>query len=151
MISHYNVIANVIQATVFEDAARKKNGVDTQIILGLLPLSHIYGLTLISLLSEYRGDSVIILPKFELDSLLAAVHNFKINQLSVVPPILIQMLHNKEQCDKYDLSSVRWVFSGAAPLGSEVPEALMRRYPQWGVGQGYGEHQGIRLCCGAKS
>lgn len=143
MISHQNVIANVMQTTVYEKVGRQKNGVDTQVILGILPFSHIYALTLITLLSQYRGDEVIILPKFELETLLTAVHSFKINQLSVVPPILIQLFHNKAMCDKYDLSSVRWVFSGAAPLGSELQENLLKRYPKWGIGQGYGmfEHR----------
>lgn len=138
MISHVNVIANVMQTTAYEKVARQKYGVDTQVGLGLLPLSHIYGLTVIALNSQYRGDEVIILPNFELDSFLAAVHSFKINQLNVVPPILIQMFHNKAKCDKYDLSSVRWVFSGAAPLGSELVEDMLKRYPKWGIGQGYG-------------
>lgn len=139
MISHRNVIANVMQSGAFDNVSRQKDGVDTQVVLGLLPLSHIYALTLVALLGQYRGDEAIILPKFELDTFLASVQNFKINQLSVVPPILIQILHNKAQCDKYDLSSVRWVFSGAAPLGSELMEDLLVRYPKWRIGQGYGK------------
>lgn len=139
MISHQNVIANIMQTTAYESVSRKQHGVDTQAIIGLLPLSHIYALTLIALLSQYRGDGVIILPKFELDTFLSAVQKYKINQLSVVPPILIQILDQKAKCDKYDLSSVRWVFSGAAPLGSELMEDLLVRYPKWRIGQGYGK------------
>ena len=138
MISHRNVIANIIQASSYEEPARKHYGVSTQVMLGLLPLSHIYGLTLVALLSQYRGDEVIILPRFELDSFLASVQRFRIEQLSVVPPVLIQMISNRDKCDAVDLSSVRMVFSGAAPLGSELVEDLLRRYPKWHVGQGYG-------------
>jgi len=36
------------------------------------------------------------------------------------------------------LSSVRWLYTGAAPLGSEVVEEVKRQYPKWRVGQGYG-------------
>lgn len=139
MISHVNVIANVIQADMYDAVARKEYGIDTQVMLGLLPLSHIYGLTLVALLSQYRGDEVIILPRFELDSFLAAVQRFRIEQLNVVPPILIQIVSNQDKCDRTDLSSVRNVFSGAAPLGSELVEDMLKRYPKLHIGQGYGK------------
>lgn len=137
MISHRNIIANVVQSTVFELPARKKQGVETQVTLGLLPLSHIYGLTMNALLGQYRGDEVVILAKFELITLLKAIERFKLAQINVVPPLLIQLLGSKET-DKYDLSSVRFVFSGAAPLGTELTEDLLKKFPSWKIGQGYG-------------
>ncbi|VUC33245.1 unnamed protein product [Clonostachys rosea] len=137
-VSHRNVIANVIQMALFERVARDKLGVKTQVVLGVLPLSHIYGLVLVGLVSCYRGDEVVVLPRFDLDAFLAAVQRFKIEQLDVVPPILIQIITNQAKCDKFDLSSVRVVFSGAAPLGSELTYDILRKYPKWHVVQGYG-------------
>lgn len=139
MISHRNVIANILQKRTFESIPRKSQGVDTQVILGLLPFSHIYGLVLITHVSAFRGDEVIVQPRFELERCLAAIAQFKIQQLNLVPPILIQMLKNQEKCRKYDLSSVRFVYTGAAPLGRETAEDLMSIYPKWHIGQGYGE------------
>lgn len=49
------------------------------------------------------------------------------------------MLRNKELCSKYDLGSVRWIFTGAAPLGAETAAELQKQYPTWAVRQGYGE------------
>ena len=49
------------------------------------------------------------------------------------------MLSAKNECDKYDLSSVRFLYTGAAPTGKETVEELLRRYPTWRIGQGYGE------------
>ncbi|KAH8663346.1 AMP-binding enzyme [Ilyonectria robusta] len=138
MISHRNVIANILQKRTFESIPRKSQGVDTQVILGLLPFSHIYGLVLITHVSAFRGDEVIVQPRFELERCLAAIAQFKIQQLNLVPPILIQMLKNQEKCRKYDLSSVRFVYTGAAPLGRETAEDLMSIYPKWHIGQGYG-------------
>lgn len=138
MISHKNVIANVLQAFVFEAAPYKALGIDTQVGLGLLPLSHIYGLTLNALVPQYRGDETIILPRFELDSFLNAVQKYKIQRLNVVPPIMIQMVQNKKKCDAFDLSSVRIVFSGAAPMGVELVQDMQKQYPKWHVCQGYG-------------
>lgn len=139
MVSHGNIIANVMQATLFDTVARNKAGIKNQVNLALLPLSHIYGLTMVGLLSQYRGDEAIVLPRFELGSYLASIERFRIELLFIVPPILINMLSNKEKCDKVDMSSVRHIMSGAAPLGSETVLELNKRYPKWTVGQGYGK------------
>ncbi|OLN96555.1 4-coumarate-CoA ligase-like protein 1 [Colletotrichum chlorophyti] len=117
MISHRNVIANVLQFTTYETVPRKALGIKTQVALGLLPFSHIYGLVVIAHCGTWRGDGIIVLPKFELKQFLDAVQRFKINCLPVVPPIVIQIIRNQELCNKYDLSSVRFVYTGAAPLG----------------------------------
>ena len=50
------------------------------------------------------------------------------------------MLSSKDVCKKYDLSSVRMLFSGAAPTGKETVEELLRLWPTWHIGQGYGTH-----------
>ncbi len=84
MISHRNVIANAIQMSSYEAVARKKQGIDTQVEMGLLPLSHIYGLVVIAHAAVYRGDEIVILPKFELETFLAAVQRFKVEHIPVV-------------------------------------------------------------------
>lgn len=139
MLSHLNIIANIVQGALLDDPGRKHNKISTQATLGLLPLSHIYGLTVNALISQYRGDECVILPKFELASLLSAIQRFKLEQLNLVPPILIQLVSSKET-DKYDLTSVRFAFSGAAPLGIELTQDLLKKFPSWNVGQGYGKN-----------
>jgi len=84
MISHRNVIANTMQYCIYEEIARKKQGVETQVELGLLPFSHIYGLVVIAHSGTWRGDEIIVLPKFELTQFLQAIETFKINHLLVV-------------------------------------------------------------------
>ena len=84
MISHRNVIANILQYCIYEDVPRKKLGVETQVELGLLPFSHIYGLQVIAHSGTWRGDEIIVLPKFELTQFLSAIERFKINHLLVV-------------------------------------------------------------------
>lgn len=49
------------------------------------------------------------------------------------------MVKNKPLCDKYDLSSVVGLFTGAAPLGEETAEELQKQYPTWQIRQGYGK------------
>lgn len=90
MISHRNVISNVLQMWTYESEHRRtliepRNQSDhTESVLGLLPLSHIYALIVIAHLAVYRGDGVIILPKFEFKSFLEAIQNFKIQMLYLV-------------------------------------------------------------------
>jgi long-subunit acyl-CoA synthetase (AMP-forming) len=84
MIAHINVIANMMQIRWHDSVGRKAKGGPIQITLGLLPLSHIYGLVVIALSSVYNGDGVIILPKYEIKSLLETIQKFKINFLYLV-------------------------------------------------------------------
>ncbi|KXH42228.1 AMP-binding enzyme [Colletotrichum simmondsii] len=139
MISHRNVIANIIQLSLFDQADRDAIAPAYRDIgLGLLPQSHIYSLIIICHASTYRGDSVIVLPKFDLNTYLRTIEYFKINTLYLVPPLVIAMINNLETLKKYDLSSVKRVWVGAAPLGLEATNALLSAYPSWKITLGYG-------------
>lgn len=147
MISHKNVIANVMQYCIYESVSRKRQGVETQVELGLLPFSHIYGLVVIAHSGTWRGDEIIVLPKFDLTQFLNAIETYKINHLPVVPPICVRLLSEKETCRKYDLSSVRCLYTGAAPTGKETVEELLKMYPKWHIGQGYGMTESATVVC----
>ncbi|KAE8153544.1 hypothetical protein BDV25DRAFT_127200 [Aspergillus avenaceus] len=144
MISHRNVIANVLQIKAFEKDYRgslpapENYSRYSEVSLGLLPQSHIYALVVMCHAGPYRGDQIIVLPKFELKTYLAAIQNFKIHSLFLVPPIIITMLRNHEICKTYNLSSVKSLFTGAAPLGVETATDFIKMYPNVTVRQGYG-------------
>lgn len=153
MISHRNVIANVLQMRTYESVHRKTligpldQSDHTEFVLGLLPLSHIYGLVVIAHLAVYRGDGVIILPKFEFKSFLEAIQKFKVQLLYLVPPIIILMTNSKGVMGQYDLSSVRGIFTGAAPLGVETANDLQSIFPEWKITQGYGLTETATVVC----
>lgn len=144
IISHHNVIANTIQVCTFEKTPREQSQTRlggkpyTENVLGVLPLSHIYGLVLIAHCSTWRGDGVVILPKFDFKHCLQAIQDHKINTLFLVPPIIILMTKGQQILRQYDLSSVRTIFTGAAPLGQETTEALWKIFPTWLIRQAYG-------------
>ncbi|KAF4950260.1 hypothetical protein FGADI_8311 [Fusarium gaditjirri] len=138
MLSHYNIISNVALQTAYEAYGRKLAGAGSQVGLGLLPFSHIYGLTIIGHIIPWKGDEVVVLPRYNLEHMLAAIQKYKIRNLPLVPPIAVQLLQNKSKCDSYDLSSLEWVTSGAAPLGAKTIESMQQMWPKWKVGQGYG-------------
>lgn len=153
MISHRNVIANTLQMCTYENPGRERRrkpgdkGTPSEVVLGLLPQSHIYGLVVVCHCSLYRGDQVINLPKFELHSYLNAIQRFQINGLYVVPPIVITMLKQEQTCKNYDLSSVRGLFTGAAPLGEETAVEFQKQYPKWNIRQGYGLTETSTVVC----
>lgn len=152
MISHRNVIANVVQITTYDEYYRKTlaapgEGTYVDNALALLPMSHIYSLVVMCHTGPYRGDACIVLPKFEMATYLNAIQNYKIGSLYVVPPIIILMAKNKAVLEKYDLSSVKIVFTGAAPLGKETAEELGEQYPTWLIRQGYGLTETSTVVC----
>lgn len=148
MISHRNVIANTVQISLYDAVDRQKKGPDYHdVALGLLPQSHIYGLIVICHASTYRGDQVIVLPKFDLQHYLNSIQKYKINTLYIVPPIIIAMVKNPQLLKKFDLSSVRQIFTGAAPLGKETAEDLNAQYSTWQVRQGYGLTETCTVVC----
>lgn len=90
MISHRNVIANVMQIKAYEKPHRDSligpldQSDHIENVLGLLPMSHIYGLIVICHASVYRGDQVIVLPKFEFKTTMEAIQRYKIQTLFLV-------------------------------------------------------------------
>ena len=86
MIAHRNVIANLMQIRWYEEPGRRSKGIETLAQMGLLPMSHIYGLVVISLAAMYRGDATFVLPKFELPTLLKCVQDNKIMFMHLVSP-----------------------------------------------------------------
>ncbi|EXJ79692.1 hypothetical protein A1O3_07973 [Capronia epimyces CBS 606.96] len=148
MISHRNVIANTMQISAFDKVARDAISPNYHdVALGLLPQSHIYGLIVICHCSTYRGDQVVVLPKFDLQQYLTTIQKYKVSTLYIVPPIIISMVKNRDLLKKYDLSSVRFIFTGAAPLGKETAEELASQYPKWKVRQGYGLTETCTVVC----
>lgn len=139
MISHWNIIANVIQMTLYESTFRSKGHSD--VILGVLPQSHIYSIVLTTHVPVFRADTVVTMRKFELTSFVRAIKKYQMTLLYVAPPILVTLIKQgalaKDTRD-FDLPSVRRIFCGAAPLSEELSSQIRKRYPGVLLGQGYG-------------
>lgn len=70
---------------------------------------HVYGIVLISAVSTYRGDSVVVLPKYDFEFMLKSVERYRINVLSFVPPIILQLSNSLDLLNHHDLGSVNVV------------------------------------------
>ena len=94
--------------------------------IAFLPFFHIYGLTVIALLGLWSGATLVVMPKFELEPYLDLVERYRATLLHVVPPVVVALAKHPAVADR-DFSSVRKLFSGAAPLGADVIEQCTRR------------------------
>ncbi|KAL6534904.1 4-coumarate--CoA ligase 3 [Orobanche gracilis] len=107
------------------------------LVLCVLPLFHIYSLNSVLLCSLRAGVGVLLMQKFDIGSLLELIQRHRVSVAAVVPPLVLALAKNP-MVDNFDLSSIRMVLSGAAPLGRELEAALLSRLPQAVFGQGYG-------------
>jgi acyl-CoA synthetase (AMP-forming)/AMP-acid ligase II len=130
MLTHHNLVAALCQMEAL-DLVRES---DT--LLCVLPLFHIYGLQVILNYGLRMGATLVTLPRFELDEYLRCVQQHRVRFAHVVPPVIIGML-NHPSLESYDLSSLEVVFSGAAPLGSELTRQCTERLG-CSIIQGYG-------------
>jgi 4-coumarate--CoA ligase len=86
--------------------------------------------------SLYSGLQLVVMPKFDLEDFCSFIQEFKITFAYVVPPIVL-LLSKHPSVSKYDLSSIRMMNSGAAPLTRELVDAVHGRL-NIPVKQGYG-------------
>ncbi|CAL9221722.1 unnamed protein product [Arabidopsis halleri] len=135
MLTHKGLVTSVAQQVDGENPNLYFNRDD--VILCVLPMFHIYALNSIMLCSLRVGATILIMPKFEITLLLEQIQRCKVTVAMVVPPIVLAIAKSPET-EKYDLSSVRMVKSGAAPLGKELEDAISAKFPNAKLGQGYG-------------
>jgi acyl-CoA synthetase (AMP-forming)/AMP-acid ligase II len=130
MLTHRNLVANILQFRAMFDMT------SDDVVIAVLPFFHIYGLQVILNGTLRSGATIVVLPRFELESFLRAVQEHRVTVAFVVPPILLALAKHPA-VDGYDLSSLRQVLSGAAPLGAELARAAAARL-RCSVVQGYG-------------
>lgn len=133
MLSHRNIIADVL---MIKGAVGKWYDSGKDRILGVLPFFHIYGLTGLVHQPLHRGIELVVMPAFSLEVFLKAIQEHKITFLYVAPPVIVRLARD-EVVDKYDLSSVKMMTSGAAPLTRELVDSVHQRL-KIKINQAYG-------------
>lgn len=130
MLTHTNLVANLVQC---EEALDVHDG---EVVLAVLPFFHIYGMQVLMNFFLSRGSTIVTVPRFDLQQSLELIQQHRITRLFAVPPIVLALAKHP-LVDQYDLSSLRQVFSGAAPLGAELAQEAAARI-DCEVVQGYG-------------
>jgi acyl-CoA synthetase (AMP-forming)/AMP-acid ligase II len=130
MLTHHNLVANLaqVEAMIAFDPDES--------VLSVLPFFHIYGMQVLMNGALAQGVTVVTMPRFDLEQALGLIQERRISRFFAVPPIVLALAKHP-LVDRYDLSSLRQVFSGAAPLGAELAEAAAARIG-CEVVQGYG-------------
>ena len=134
VLTHYNVGANILQLEHPELQYYFEEGTT---LLGVLPFFHIYGMVVVLFSSLYAGSKVVSLPRFEPELFLNAISQYKTDIVNIVPPLII-FLAKHPMVDDYDLSCIRQITSGAAPLGGDLVEAARARLKCDVIRQAYG-------------
>jgi acyl-CoA synthetase (AMP-forming)/AMP-acid ligase II len=134
MLTHRNLVANICQMD-HPDASAKNDWQDDRIIAAL-PFFHIYGLVVLMNLPLYLDGTVVTMPRFELAEFLRVIQDYRITRAYVVPPIVLALAKHP-LVDEFDLSSLEFMNSGAAPLSAELELACGKRLG-CRMTQGYG-------------
>ncbi|ROT36328.1 4-coumarate-CoA ligase [Sodiomyces alkalinus F11] len=145
-VSHHNLIANVEQTIVMRYAKKPYpfEARPQERWLGFLPLYHAYGQLYTILMAIKLHVPISIMKEFRYEDFLFTIGRHRITSLQIAPPILV-MLSKRPETARYDLSSVKDVLCGAAPLSRELQNECQRRF-QIQINQGWGMTE---VTCGA--
>jgi acyl-CoA synthetase (AMP-forming)/AMP-acid ligase II len=129
-LSHRANVANAMQCRIALDMTER----DT--LVAVAPFFHAMGFTCLLNTGLATGAKVVSLPRFDLEGFLQAVQDHRATQTVIAPPVALALARHPA-VDRYDLSSLRFIGCGAAPLGKEIEEACEARLG-CGFHQGYG-------------
>lgn len=132
MLSHANLVANTEQVTLWFTGLEEGE----ERILGVLPLFHVFAMTVVMNMSIRTGAEMILLPKFDLKQLLDTVQRKRPTVLPGVPT-LFNAVNECTSLERYDLQSIKYCISGGAPLPLDVRERF-EAVTECSLVEGYG-------------
>lgn len=113
MLTHRNLVSNLVQAQAGIGLA------DSESFIAVLPFFHIYGMQVVLNLGLANGATIVTLPRFDLERFLSLQQRHRLTRAFVAPPIVVALAKHPLVAE-YDLSALRSVSSGAAPLAAEL-------------------------------
>ncbi|MBY7143216.1 long-chain-fatty-acid--CoA ligase [Virgibacillus sp. NKC19-3] len=132
MLTHYNLVSNVQMCVSW--LYNTKEG--EEVVLGVLPFFHVYGMTTVMNMAVMQGFKMILLPNFDAEEVLKTIQKQKPTLFPGAPTIYIGILSHPA-INKYDLSSIQACISGSAPLPVEVQEQF-EKITDGSLIEGYG-------------
>jgi 4-coumarate--CoA ligase len=130
MLTHRNLVSNVLQCEAVIPVTRDDR------VLAVLPFFHIYGMSVLLDFALLKRASLVTMPKFDLAEFLRVTSEHRCTWVFIAPPIAVALAKHP-LIDEYDLSAVKVIFSGAAPLDRALASAVAERIGCT-VCQGYG-------------
>lgn len=137
LVTHGNFIATVELFVRFEASQYEYSSLNN-VYLAVLPMFHIYGLSLfvVGLLS--LGSRIVVMKKFDVNETVKAIDRYKVTHFPVVPPILTALTKIAKDVGAHSLQSLKQVSCGAAPLSMKSIEDFAQILPHVDFIQGYG-------------
>ena len=123
MITYSNLTANLQQ---WENLFYSQTPY-SRTAVAFLPFSHIYAINVYICGALFRGMTTVILSRFDLDTYMKTIQQYRPQELQLVPPVALQLAKDP-RVKNYDMSSVRSVLSAAAPLSAELASSLEGRF-----------------------
>ncbi|XP_071734602.1 probable CoA ligase CCL5 [Rutidosis leptorrhynchoides] len=139
ILTHSNFISIM---TILKWSVDKTSAIN-DVFLCFIPMFHIYGLVFFALGLFSSGTTTVIMRRFDFQGMLEAIQTHKVNNIPAVPPVILNLV--KHNGSGYDLSSLRRVGSGAAPLSKELVGRFRAKFPWVALRPGYG----LTESCGA--
>ena len=133
MLTHGNIFANVVQTETWH--YRQYHRGEGRYLL-VIPYFHIYAFTVGMMCGVWVGGLQIIIPKYDVEQVLAAIRDFKPTYFPAVPTVFVSLLSHP-RVKEYGLENVRTFNSGGAPCPIEVMEEFETRIGR-PLNQGYG-------------
>lgn len=133
MLTHKNLSANAEQCKQIFGVVLKTG---KEKFVGVLPFFHIYGLQMSVILPVLLASEIIPVLRFTPRGLLSAIQAEKITTMASAPSILGACLSQKD-IDSYDLSSLKLIISGSAPLPVSQMETFEKKTGAR-ISEGYG-------------
>lgn len=130
MLTHRNLSANVAQIRPLQGMSADDR------ILAVLPFFHIYGMTVLLNAAMHARAQLVIMPSFDLEEFLGNLAKYECTYAFIAPPVAVALAKHP-LVERFDLSHLRGIMSGAAPLDEELGEAVKERLGCQVV-QGYG-------------
>ncbi|MEO0202163.1 MAG: long-chain fatty acid--CoA ligase [candidate division WOR-3 bacterium] len=115
MLTHFNLYSNVKQLLAWSTNVELGN----ERTLVVIPLFHVYAMTTGMNYTIALGGNIVLLPKFNTKEVIETLQKHKITAFPGVPAIY-NAISNYKGIEKYNLSSIKFCISGAAPLPVEV-------------------------------
>jgi long-chain acyl-CoA synthetase len=130
LLSHANLLAS---AAAVADASTLDSWQGPRIVLSAMPIAHIFGVAIMNdllLTPDHLADKtrLVQLRWFDPEQFMALIQQHRCTSTAAVPTVLALLLHHP-RASQYDLSSLREIVCGGAPLPVELAQAFMRRYP----------------------
>jgi long-chain acyl-CoA synthetase len=132
MLTHSNIFINVLQIETY--ATNLKFG--EEIMTGVLPLFHVFAMTVVMNVVFRIGGCIVMLPRFDLDAVVKLIAKHKPSLFAGVPTMYTALLNHKK-LKVEDFANVKFCMSGGAPISVDLKTNFMKKYDVY-IAEGYG-------------